>query len=183
MSKLTDITREMINVSRFGAKVERLTRKTRGKEVPYGPHQVRFCDGARVRYSKKDEKTCSVVWKTRTALRELCQRRVRFLKGKIDSILMSALNGSEVWEAQSATTIEEIDRLAEWIDELSEPDQEVPQQGDEFIYGLNPAWCYYVETEEEVQAAKVEIRSCMVPLRRLLLTELKNKLKWLLLDT
>lgn len=177
MPQLTSITREMINVSRFGAKVERLTRRKKDKEIPYGPYQVRFCDGARISFTEEDVQICNVIQETQKAIKGLCQRRIDILKGEMQNILHSALNGLEIWESQSATTIEEIDRLATWIDELKDPDQIASQSKDDKIYGLNPAWCYYVDREEDVELAMTEIRNCMMPLRRFLFCELKDKLK------
>lgn len=175
--KLEALAQEMVTASRFGIKVERHERKkAKGAEPePYGPYQIRLCDGASVSF---DEDECfDSVKKSEARLKKVIDKRRTDLLNDIKDILRvpSLLFAKDY--------IERVQELSKWYDALEDPILITQVAGNNhdprILVGLNPAWCYYVdEHSKEIELRETErrIRECMSPLREYVMNRIKIRM-------
>ena len=161
--KLEAIAQDMVKASRFGIKIERLARKRKDEEIPYGPYQVRFCDGASVTFD--DQSVFDPVRRSRERLDSLIKNRRSYILNDIKEIL------STPCQHITKEDIEQVQNLAKWYDALDNPiivnEADGPRIKQRITVGLNPAWCYYLVADSPDQSLSVEnkIRECISPLR------------------
>lgn len=166
---LSEITQKMMAVSRFGCDIIRLTRGKKGHEEPYGPIQVRFCDGAMLPMAdleKAGEMADFVAGKIADIVSPLCIE----YKGRMRSIL-----NEEVGPDQA----DELHELANWIDSMEQDSVMVLTQGEGCVVGLNGYWCCHVPEgrDREAKCIASALKDAMSIIRHERLSQLQLDLQ------